>query len=149
MGKIKYIGDEDRTLPNEGHRLVVPGQVIEVDDDARHGRANDELLALLLDRGHALVRLRQLALLALDVQRGHADRAGDHLVIPLPYGTQVDWVRNVLTAGGATVVRKGETLVTEAPEIIDATQALPMVTRDHRRSFERVGIRHFLQLRIT
>lgn len=78
-----------------------------------------------------------------------ADRAGDHLVIPLPYGTQVDWVRNVLTAGGATVVRKGETLVTEAPEIIDATQALPMVTRDHRRSFERVGIRHFLQLRIT
>ena len=37
MGKIKYIGDEDRTLPNEGHRLVVPGQVIEVDDDAVYG----------------------------------------------------------------------------------------------------------------
>jgi hypothetical protein len=61
----------------------------------------------------------------------------------------VDWVRNVLTAGGATVVRKGETFATEAPEIIDATQALPMVTQDHRRSFERVGIGHFLRLRIT
>jgi deazaflavin-dependent oxidoreductase (nitroreductase family) len=78
-----------------------------------------------------------------------ADRSGDHLVIPLPYGTQVDWVRNVLTAGGATVVRKGDTFAAVAPEIIDATQALPMVTQDHRRSFERVGIGHFLRLRIT
>lgn len=77
-----------------------------------------------------------------------ADRADGSLVIPLPYGTQVDWVRNVLTAGGATVVRKGETFITDGPEIIDATQALPMVGRDHRRSFERFGIRHFLRLRI-
>ena len=77
-----------------------------------------------------------------------ADRAGDHLVIPLPYGTQVDWLRNVITAGGATVVRKGDTFVTEAPEIIDATQALPLVPRDHRHSFERFGIGHFLRLRV-
>ena len=32
-----------------------------------------------------------------------ADRVGDDLYIPLPYGTQVDWVRNIPTAGRATV----------------------------------------------
>lgn len=37
MGKIKYIGDEDRTLPGLGHRLVVPGQVVEVDDADVYG----------------------------------------------------------------------------------------------------------------
>lgn len=77
-----------------------------------------------------------------------ADRVDDHLVIPLPYGTQVDWVRNVLSAGGATVVRKGETFATDSPEIIAATEALPMVSRDHRLSFERAGIGHFLRLRV-
>ena len=28
-----------------------------------------------------------------------ADQVGEDILIPLPYGTQVDWVRNVLTAG--------------------------------------------------
>ena len=77
-----------------------------------------------------------------------ADRSGETLVIPLPYGTKVDWVRNVLAAGGATVVRKGETVVTGDPEIVDAAQALPLVASDHRHSFERFGIGHFLRLRI-
>lgn len=32
MPKIKYLGEEARTLPWEGGRLVEPGQVIEVAD---------------------------------------------------------------------------------------------------------------------
>jgi deazaflavin-dependent oxidoreductase (nitroreductase family) len=67
-----------------------------------------------------------------------ADLVGGDVIIPLPYGTQVDWVRNILTAGHATVVRKGETLAVQAPEIIDSTQALPLLPRDRRRTFERV-----------
>ena len=78
-----------------------------------------------------------------------ADRVGDDLYIPLPYGTQVDWVRNVLTAGRATVVRKGETLSVASPELIDSTQALPMLPRDRRRTFERVRIGHFLRMRVA
>ena len=78
-----------------------------------------------------------------------ADRVGEHVIIPLPYGTDVDWVRNVLSTSGATVIRKGETVTTDTPEIIDATEALPLVPPDRRRSFERVGIAHFLRLRVT
>ncbi|MEI7913379.1 MAG: nitroreductase [Mycobacteriaceae bacterium] len=78
-----------------------------------------------------------------------ADRVGDRLLIPLPYGTKVDWVRNVLSAGEATVVSKGLTFHTVAPELIDYTEALPLLPRDRRRTFERIQIGHFLQMRIV
>lgn len=78
-----------------------------------------------------------------------ADRVGDRVIVPLPYGTQVDWVRNVLTAGEATVVRQGETYHVVAPELISSTQALPLLPRDRRRTFERVEIGHFLRARIA
>lgn len=78
-----------------------------------------------------------------------AERVGDWLIIPLPYGTQVDWLRNVLTAGRARVTTKGATYEIGSPEIIDATEALPLLTRDRRRTFERTGIRHFLRATIT
>lgn len=78
-----------------------------------------------------------------------ADRAGEHLIVPLPYGTQVDWVRNVMTAGEATVVRKGRTYHVSAPELISPTQALPLLPRDRRRTYERVNIGHFLRMRIA
>ena len=78
-----------------------------------------------------------------------ADRVGDDILVPLPYGTQVDWVRNVLNAGRATVVRKGETFAVGSPELIDSTQALPLLPRDRRRTFERVSIGHFLRLQIA
>lgn len=78
-----------------------------------------------------------------------ADRVDDHLVIPLPYGTQVDWVRNVLDSGEATIVSKGQTYHAVSPELIDSTQALPLLPRDRRRTFERVSIEHFLRMRIA
>ena len=33
-----------------------------------------------------------------------ADRVADGFILPLPYGTGVDWLRNVLAAGSATIV---------------------------------------------
>ncbi|BBZ77944.1 hypothetical protein MANY_32810 [Mycolicibacterium anyangense] len=78
-----------------------------------------------------------------------ADRVGDRFIVPLPYGTQVDWLRNVLTAGRARISNRGETYEVVAPEIIDATEALPLLRRDRRRTFERTGIEHFLRVRIS
>ncbi len=78
-----------------------------------------------------------------------ADRAGDTLIVPLPYGTQVDWVRNVLSAGRATITNKGRTYDVADPELIDSTQALPLLPADRRRTFERVRIGHFLRARIV
>ena len=78
-----------------------------------------------------------------------ADRVGSHLIIPLPYGTQVDWVRNVLTAGNADIISKGHTYHVVCPELIDSTQALPELPRERRRTFERVSIGHFLRTEIA
>jgi len=78
-----------------------------------------------------------------------ADRVGEHVIIPLPYGTQVDWVRNVLTAGQANVVSGGQSFHVVSPELISSTQALPELPHDRRRTFERVSIGHFLRARIA
>jgi deazaflavin-dependent oxidoreductase (nitroreductase family) len=49
-----------------------------------------------------------------------ADRVADGFVVPLPYGTGVDWLRNVLAAGEATVTVGGRTYDVIDPEIINA-----------------------------
>ena len=77
-----------------------------------------------------------------------ADRVGDRFIVPLPYGTQVDWLRNILTSGTARLTTRGETFALTAPEIIDATEALPLLPRDRRRTFERTGIEHYLRATI-
>jgi len=77
------------------------------------------------------------------------DRVGEHVIIPLPYGTQVDWVRNVLAAGQADVVSGGQSFHLVSPELISSTQALPELPHDRRRTFERVSIGHFLRARIA
>ncbi|MCW1959541.1 MAG: nitroreductase [Mycobacterium sp.] len=78
-----------------------------------------------------------------------ADLVGDAILIPLPYGTQVDWVRNVLTTGRATIIHKGKALAAKSPELIDSTEALPMLPPGRRRTFERVQIGHFLRMRVV
>ncbi len=78
-----------------------------------------------------------------------ADRVGEMFYVPLPYGTQVDWVRNVLRAGHAEIVSKGSTYRVVEPELVDSTQALPELPRDRRRTFERIRIGHFLRCRIS
>lgn len=75
------------------------------------------------------------------------DGSGEWLVIPLPYGTHVDWLRNVLAAGKATVTVRGQTYDVVEPVIIDAATAAPLLSARRRRTFERFGIGHFLKLR--
>ncbi|MCX2928960.1 nitroreductase/quinone reductase family protein [Mycobacterium sp. CVI_P3] len=78
-----------------------------------------------------------------------ADRVGDHFLIPLPYGTQVDWLRNILAAKRARITSKGRPYEVTSPAIVAATEALPLLSEDRRRTFERTGIAHFLRMSIT
>ena len=70
--------------------------------------------------------------------------AGDAFVIPLPYGEEVDWLKNVLAAGRATVGAKGEIYDIFEPEVIAAAEASPLLDERHRRTWRRFGIEHFL-----
>jgi deazaflavin-dependent oxidoreductase (nitroreductase family) len=73
--------------------------------------------------------------------------AGDGMIIPLPYGTGVDWLRNLLSAGKATVIVAGQSYDVTEPEIIDAATAGPLLSRRRRRIFDRVGIAQYVRLR--
>jgi deazaflavin-dependent oxidoreductase (nitroreductase family) len=75
--------------------------------------------------------------------------AGDAFVIPLPYGEDVDWLKNVLAAGRAAVEAKGETYDIFEPEVIGAAEASPLLDERHRRTWRRWGIEHFLRVKRT
>lgn len=72
-----------------------------------------------------------------------AERVGDGFVVPLPYGTEVDWLRNVAAAGTATITSDGQSFSVGAPEIVDAAEAAPWLSARRRRAFERFGIARF------
>jgi deazaflavin-dependent oxidoreductase (nitroreductase family) len=57
--------------------------------------------------------------LALSVERG--------IVTPLPYGTDVDWCRNVVAAGRFELQILGRRVEVENPRIADAETALPLL----------------------
>lgn len=65
-----------------------------------------------------------------------AFRRGDTLVIALTYG-ETDWLRNVLEAGGAQIVRLGRTSELRNPRVISSDEAnrLPVGTRWTARIF--------------
>jgi hypothetical protein len=77
------------------------------------------------------------------------DRVADGFILPLPYGTGVDWLRNVLVAGEATVTVDGRTYNVIEPEIIDAAAALPQLSERRRRAFARFGIDNFVKVRLA
>jgi deazaflavin-dependent oxidoreductase (nitroreductase family) len=73
-------------------------------------------------------------------------RRSDGFVIALTYGTQADWVRNVLAAGGCELVTRGRTYRLVDPEIVhDETRQA--VSRFVRPILRVVGTADFLRLR--
>ncbi|OBH10220.1 MULTISPECIES: nitroreductase family deazaflavin-dependent oxidoreductase [unclassified Mycobacterium] len=76
-----------------------------------------------------------------------AERIDDGFVIPLPYGTDVDWLQNIRAAGRATISSHGEKYEVVHPEIIDAAEALPLLSASRRRTFERVGIEAYVRVK--
>ena len=73
-----------------------------------------------------------------------ADRVANGFIVPLPYGTDVDWLRNVQASGAAAVSIGGHTYDVVEPEIIDAATAGPQLSPGRRRVFQAFGIERFL-----
>ncbi len=58
-------------------------------------------------------------------------------VIPMTYGRDVDWARNIVKAGGCEVVQMGRTYPLRKPRIVDGKTAyphLPVIVRDALRA---------------
>ena len=67
--------------------------------------------------------------------------------IALPYGPNTDWLKNVLAAGGATVVFDGETHELERPEIVSIAEANHFFPPRDQRVHELFRVQQFLLLR--
>ena len=79
-----------------------------------------------------------------------AHLAGDIFVIPLTFGNQSDWSRNVRAAGGCSIRMNGVDYQVSRPELADWAQAAPFVRAAFnpvmRAGFLMLGIRQFLLL---
>ena len=78
-----------------------------------------------------------------------AHRTGQSFLIPLSYGTEVDWLRNVLASGGCAIDHDGVRYDTVAPAIVSMTEATPSLTSRRARVFGLLGVESFLRLDIS
>jgi deazaflavin-dependent oxidoreductase (nitroreductase family) len=69
-------------------------------------------------------------------------------VVPMPWGEQTDWYRNVRAAGGCLIRWKGRDYPLMQPEVVDDPAAAGAGFGDFERAMmARLGIGHCLRLR--
>jgi hypothetical protein len=69
------------------------------------------------------------------------------MVIPLVYGPQADWCRNVLAAGNCTLTLDGNDIELIEPLVISWVEAEPQVSAGKARFWRSIGIEHLLSLK--
>jgi deazaflavin-dependent oxidoreductase (nitroreductase family) len=79
--------------------------------------------------------------------------SGNTIIIPLTFGNQSDWSRNVRAAGGCSIRVDGHDYQATRPELVDRRQTAPLARSAfsplERASFRMLGIRQFMRLEIT
>jgi deazaflavin-dependent oxidoreductase (nitroreductase family) len=79
--------------------------------------------------------------------------AGNTVVIPLSFGNQSDWARNVRAAGQCVVALSGKSYHATQPQFVDAADAKAVVKQQfgviNRLSFRLFGIKRYLLLSTT
>ena len=78
-----------------------------------------------------------------------AHRTGQSFLIPLSYGTNVDWLRNVMASGGCAIDHDGVRYDTVTPAIVPITDAGRYLTSRRMRMFGLLGIESFLRLDVS
>jgi deazaflavin-dependent oxidoreductase (nitroreductase family) len=76
-----------------------------------------------------------------------AHRVGESFYVGLPYGTGVDWLRNVRAAGGCVIEHDGERHHTVDPVVVPLAVVPPALARK-RRLFALMGIEHLVRVDI-
>jgi deazaflavin-dependent oxidoreductase (nitroreductase family) len=72
---------------------------------------------------------------------------GEGFVFALTYGSQVDWYRNVLAAGGCTLLWHGRLYSLEKPEPVDVRTALPAFPPPLRFVLQRRNVQEFMTMK--
>jgi deazaflavin-dependent oxidoreductase (nitroreductase family) len=72
---------------------------------------------------------------------------GDRFLFALPYGHDVDWYRNILAAGEATVRCHGKEYPVEKPEPLAVPAGSSTLPLSVRIIVRMIGARHFMQMK--
>jgi deazaflavin-dependent oxidoreductase (nitroreductase family) len=79
--------------------------------------------------------------------------SGDVAVIPLTFGNQSDWSKNVRAAGGCSIRVNGRDYRATEPQFLDRQAAGPLLAAAFspvvRASFRLLGIRQYLRLHVV
>jgi deazaflavin-dependent oxidoreductase (nitroreductase family) len=73
----------------------------------------------------------------------------DGFVVPLPFGGQTQWVRNILAAGGGSLRWAGQDHGLTDPQVIDQAGAMPAYRQPLRSAVKLLGMDQFLRVRRT
>lgn len=73
----------------------------------------------------------------------------DGFIIPLPYGTDVDWCRNILSAGQCTIQWHGNSYTVVEPALINAEDVINKLSQMRQRIFHMIGVKRVLKVRIA
>jgi deazaflavin-dependent oxidoreductase (nitroreductase family) len=73
----------------------------------------------------------------------------DGLVFGVLYGTNSDWVNNLLAAGRAKVKRRGEAHQYEQPRLIGRDEGMRLVPAIIRGPFRLIRVRNFVRLTVS
>ena len=78
-----------------------------------------------------------------------AVKVSDGVVVPLPYGSGVDWLRNVLAAGDATITSNGRTYHVIQPKVIDADTAEPQLSAWRRWTYHASNVDSYVKFSVA
>jgi deazaflavin-dependent oxidoreductase (nitroreductase family) len=75
-----------------------------------------------------------------------ASYTGQIVIIPLSYGENVDWLRNVLARGGCEMRWQNQWIWVGNPEVIGPEKAFSLLPEERRKLFERFKLEKYLFL---
>jgi deazaflavin-dependent oxidoreductase (nitroreductase family) len=78
-----------------------------------------------------------------------AARSSDGVLVPLMYGRETDWCRNILAAGYCTLTFDGEELALAEPQVVRAAIAEAQLPSQTQLRWSGQGIEHYLALKHT
>lgn len=78
-----------------------------------------------------------------------AHRSADEVLIPLPYGTDVDWLRNLRAAGHGVVDLAGSALDVERPEVVAIGEVMELLPVSMRSVTRVNGTREAVRMRVV
>lgn len=78
-----------------------------------------------------------------------AHQCQQDVIIPLPYGTEVDWLRNLLSAGQAVVDLEGRSLTVDKPAVVAIDDVIGILPAPMVRTVRLNGAREAARLHVS